>query len=147
MADLNEALLIGHLGRDPEQRSFQNGGTIVSFSLATNRNWKDKTTGEPKSVTQWHNVVVLDELAQKLAMQYLKKGSRVLVRGTIETRKYTGRDGNERTITEIVVRPFGSSQLLLLSSKNGASAPATAVLEPPPKAGHRIIDLDDEIPF
>ncbi|MPT25100.1 MAG: single-stranded DNA-binding protein, partial [Starkeya sp.] len=103
---VNKAILIGHLGRDPEIRTFQNGGRIANLRLATSETWRDKDTGERKECTQWHSVVIFNEPLVKIAEQYLRKGSKVYVEGQIETRKHVNEAGLERYFTEVVLRPF-----------------------------------------
>src|SRR3984885_12427824 len=104
--NLNKATLIGHLGKDPEIRTFQNGGRAASLSIATSDSWKDKASGERKERTEWHHISVLSEPLVKLAEKYLKKGAKVYVEGKLETRKWTDKEGRERHTTEIVLRPY-----------------------------------------
>ena len=122
---VNKVILIGNLGRDPEIRSFQNGGRVASFSLATSENWKDKTTGEKKERTEWHRVSVLNDKLVEVVERYIKKGSKLYVEGQLETRKYTDKDGQERYTTEVVLRPFRGEITMLdsASSRGGASIP------------------------
>jgi single-strand DNA-binding protein len=114
--NLNKATLIGHLGKDPEIRTFQNGGRVASFSIATSERWTDKKTGERQERTEWHRVSIHSEPLIKLAEKYLKKGARVYVEGKLETRKWNDKDGHERTATDIVLRPY-SGELLLLDAR------------------------------
>ena len=116
---LNKAMLIGHLGRDPEVRSTQDGRKIVNINLATSENWKDKQTGERRSRTEWHRVVIFNEQIGDVAAKYLKKGSKCYIEGQIETRKWQDDKGNDRYSTEIVLRAFGGN-LRLLDSKDSA---------------------------
>jgi single-strand DNA-binding protein len=110
---VNKVILVGHLGRDPEARSLGNGGEVVSFSMATSDNWKDRASGDRKERTEWHNVVVFAEGLVKIAKQYLRKGSKVYVEGKLQTRKWQDKGGNDRWSTEIVLQPFaGEIQLL-----------------------------------
>jgi single-strand DNA-binding protein len=120
---LNKVMLIGHLGRDPEIRTFQNGGRIASFSVATSESWKDKSTGERKEKTQWHRISILNENLVGIAERYLKKGAKVYIEGQLETRKWTDSEGKERQSTEIVLRPY-RGELSMLDSKANASANA-----------------------
>ena len=152
---VNKVILIGNLGRDPEIRSFQNGGRVASFSLATSENWKDKTTGEKKERTEWHRVSVLNDKLIDVVEKYIKKGSKLYVEGQMETRKYTDKDGQEKYTTEVVLRPFRGEITMLDSagSRSGANIP------PPPTEGEisggssskgssgSSADLDDSIPF
>ena len=110
---VNKGILVGNLGKGPESRSFQNGGKVVSFSLATSESWKDKQSGERKDKTEWHNVSIFAEGIARVAEQYLKKGSKVYLEGQLETRKWQDKDGADRFTTEVVLRNFGSSMVLL----------------------------------
>ncbi len=104
---MNRATLIGRVGRDPESRTFPSGDKVVSFSLATSESWRDKATGERKEKTEWHNISVFNDGIGRVADQYVKKGSRIAIEGAIQYRKFTDKDGNERTATEIVIPKFG----------------------------------------
>lgn len=116
---VNKVILVGNLGKDPESRSFQNGGKVVSFSVATSENWKDRNTGERRDKTEWHNVSIFSEGLARVAEQYLKKGSKVYLEGQLETRKWQDKDGNDRYTTEVVLRNFNSSMVLLDSRDGG----------------------------
>lgn len=120
MAGLNQVNLIGHLGKDPELRTMANSDTVCSFSLATSEQWKDRQTGEKKSRTEWHNIVVWGPLS-KVCAQYLKKGSQVYIGGKLRTREWE-KDGVKRYITEVFC-----DDMTMLGSKDGAqrSTPAT----------------------
>jgi single-strand DNA-binding protein len=96
---LNKVMLIGNLGRDPEVRTFQNGGKVVNFSIATSETWRDRNTGERQERTQWHNISVLNEGIAKVAEQYLRKGSKVFIEGQLETRKWQDQSGNDKYTT------------------------------------------------
>jgi single-strand DNA-binding protein len=110
---VNKVILVGNLGKDPESRSFQNGGKVVSFTVATSENWKDRTTGDRKEKTEWHNVSIFSEGLARVAEQYLKKGSKVYLEGQLETRKWQDQSGNDRYTTDVVLRNFNSSMVLL----------------------------------
>ena len=110
---VNKVILIGNLGKDPESRSFQNGGKVVSFSVATSESWKDKNSGDRKDRTEWHNVSIFSEGLARIAEQYLKKGSKVYLEGQLETRKWQDKEGNDRFTTDVVLRNFNSSMVLL----------------------------------
>ena len=116
---VNKVILVGNLGKDPESRSFQNGGKVVSFSVATSESWKDKNSGERKDKTEWHNVSIFSEGLARVAEQYLKKGSKVYLEGQLETRKWQDKDGNDRFTTDVVLRNFNSSMVLLDSREGG----------------------------
>jgi single-strand DNA-binding protein len=152
---VNKVILIGHLGRDPEVRTFQNGGKVVNLSLATSESWKDKTTGERQERTQWHRIVVLNEPLQRVAEAYLRKGSKVYIEGQIETRKATDQAGIERYFTEVTLRPFRGEITLLDKQDTGSRGTAEdyARTDPPrddfrrEAATKQHADIDDEIPF
>jgi len=114
----NKATLLGNLGRDPEVRSLQNGGKVANISVATSQTWRDKTTGERQEKTEWHRVVVFGPAAEAVE-KYLKKGSKVLVDGTIETRSWET-DGVKKYATEIVVRGFGT-RIVFVDTKHEAA--------------------------
>ncbi|HET9354964.1 MAG TPA: single-stranded DNA-binding protein [Sphingomicrobium sp.] len=118
---VNKVILVGNLGKDPEARTFQNGGKVVSFSVATSENWKDKMTGERKEKTEWHNVSIFSEGLARVAEQYLKKGSKVYLEGQLETRKWQDQSGADRYSTDVVLRNFNSAMVLLDSRDGGGS--------------------------
>lgn len=110
---VNKVILIGNLGRDPEVRTFQNGGKVVNLRIATSETWKDKASGERKERTEWHSVAIFNENIGRIAEQYLKKGSTVYIEGQLETRKWQDQSGQDRYSTEIVIRPFRGEMTLL----------------------------------
>lgn len=110
---VNKVILIGNLGRDPEVRSFQNGGKVVNLRIATSDTWRDKQTGERKERTEWHSVAIFNEALAKIAEQYLKKGSTVYIEGSLETRKWQDQSGQDKYTTEIVLRPYNGNLTLL----------------------------------
>ena len=116
---VNKVILVGNLGKDPESRTFQNGGKVVSFSVATSENWKDKMSGERKEKTEWHNVSIFSEGLARVAEQYLRKGSKVYLEGQLETRKWQDQSGADRYSTDVVLRNFNSSMVLLDSRGEG----------------------------
>lgn len=115
---MNRATLIGNLGKDPEVRSTQNGTRIASFSVATSESWRDKQSGERKERTQWHAIIIFNEPLVDIAEKYLRKGSKVMVEGQIENRKWQDQSGQDRYTTEIVLRPYQGT-ILLLGDANG----------------------------
>lgn len=168
MAGINKAIILGNLGRDPEIRSLNSGGSCATLSVATSESWKDRNSGEKKEKTEWHRVVVWPEQLVSLVEQYVRKGDRIYIEGQIETRKWTDQQGQERYLTEIVVRPFGG-RIELLGDRRGANGAgdrrddrddgyqdarstsrplsgASAGNGQRPASG-RGSDLDDEIPF
>lgn len=154
MASVNKVILVGNLGRDPETRYNPEGGAICNISVATTDTWKDKASGEKQERTEWHRVVFFNRLAE-IAGEYLKKGSQVYVEGSLRTRKWQDKEGQERYTTEIV-----ADRMQMLGSRSGmgdasgrerepreaaggAEAPKPAAKKP----GGSINDLDDDIPF
>ena len=165
---LNKVILIGNLGRDPEVRYLPSGDAVANFSIATSENWKDRN-GQRQERTEWHNISMFGRLAE-IAGQYLKKGSKVYIEGRIQSRKYTGKDGIERTAYDIV-----ANEMKMLGSRNasggggnyddqgGYQQPAQQYAPPqqnhssePPPAPRRqaapapaapVEDIDDDIPF
>ena len=151
MAGVNKVILVGRLGRDPEVRSFQNGGKVVNLRLATSENWKDKATGERKEKTEWHSVAIFNENLGRIAEQYLRKGSNVYVEGQLETRKWQDQSGQDRYTTEIVLRQF-RGELTLLDGRGGDSGGAPQDMGDDQGGGYGGGrsgggDLDDDIPF
>ena len=159
---VNKVILVGNLGKDPETRSFQNGGEVVSFSVATSESWKDRNSGERKEKTEWHNVSIFSEGLARVAKSYLRKGSKVYLEGQLETRKWQDQSGNDRYTTDVVLRNFNSSMVLLDSRDRGGGgrgafnedfggdefgggAPSKPQSRPQPAAFDT--DLDDDVPF
>lgn len=143
-ANLNKAQLIGFLGEDPKSADMQRGGTVVTLSVGTTESWKEQGSGERKSVTEWHRVVIFNAALGKTAMSYLRKGSAVYVEGTIRSRRYTDRQQVERKVTEIVVPKFGGDVKLMDRRRDGAG---TADGDRGHTAGDQQPDLDDQVPF
>ena len=115
---VNKVILIGNLGRDPEVRSFQNGGKVCNLRIATGETWKDRNTGERKEKTEWHTVAIFNEGLVRIAEQYLKKGSKVYIEGQLETRKWQDQSGQDKYSTEIVLRNYGGT-LTMLDGRDG----------------------------
>ena len=162
MAGVNKVILVGNLGKDPESKEFGNGGRVVKFSLATSESWRDKNSGERREKTEWHNVVIFNEGIGKIASQYLKKGSKVYLEGSLQTRKWQDQSGADKYTTEVVLQNFNSN-LTLLDGRDGgeggggggersgardfgggSSAPAK---KPAYGGGDFSDDLDDDVPF
>ncbi len=118
---VNKVILIGNLGRDPEVRSFQNGGKVCNLRIATSETWKDRATGERRERTEWHSVAIFSEPLAKIAEQYLRKGSKVYIEGQLETRKWQDQSGQDRYSTEVVLRPF-RSELTMLDGRDGGGS-------------------------
>ena len=146
---LNKVILIGRLGRDPETRYMPNGEAVCNFSVATSEKWKDQS-GQSKERTEWHSITMYRKLAE-IAAQYLKKGSQVYIEGRIQSRKYTGKDGIERTAFDII-----ASEMKMLDSKaSGGAEQYTPAPQPTPQPTQRQAppraapqdDIDDDVPF
>lgn len=159
MASVNKAIIVGHLGRDPEMRAFPSGDQVANVTIATTDKWKDKQTGEAKEATEWHRVVFNGRLAE-IAGQYLRKGSQVYVEGSIRTRKWTDQSGQERYSTEIradQLQMLGGGERQDAESQAPAPAPAPRRAAPPAAApkqqgaaaqdGSGFDDMNDDIPF
>ena len=152
---INKVILIGNLGQDPEVRYMPSGGAVANLRLATSENWKDKNTGELQERTEWHTVVMFGRLGE-IAGEYLKKGSKIYVEGRLQTRKWQGKDGNDRWSTEIV-----ANEMQMLDSRGGGGGGASGGgwdEDQAPRGGSRgggarkqqtvpPDDLDDDIPF
>ena len=151
---VNKVIIVGNLGRDPEVRTFQNGGKVCNLRIATSETWKDKNSGERKERTEWHSVAIMSEPLARIAEQYLRKGSKVYIEGQLETRKWQDQSGADRYSTEVVLRPYGGS-LTLLDGPNGGQRQDSGdsyggYAAPDPDRGHMTTthrDIDDEIPF
>ena len=145
---VNKVILIGNLGRDPETRYMPSGGAITNISVATSETWKDKQTGEQQERTEWHRVVFFNRLAE-IAGEYLKKGSKVYIEGSLRTRKWQGQDGQDRYTTEIVANEMqmldsrGGSAEYSQGAPAGGASQAGSTSQPQAPAG----DFDDDIPF
>ncbi|MBN8844723.1 MAG: single-stranded DNA-binding protein [Sphingomonadales bacterium] len=116
---VNKVILIGNLGADPEIKSFQNGGKIANIRIATSEQWKDRMTGERKERTEWHNVVINGDGLVGVVERYLKKGSKVYIEGSLRTRKWQDRDGNDKYTTEIVIAGMGGTLTMLDGAPGG----------------------------
>lgn len=116
---VNKVILIGNLGRDPESRTFNNGGKVVELRIATSENWKDRQTGERREKTEWHTVKIFNEGLANVAERYLRKGSKVYVEGALQTRKWQDQQGQDRYSTEIVLQGFNSTLTMLDGAPGG----------------------------
>lgn len=158
MASVNKVIIIGHVGRDPEPRTFPDGGMVTNMAIATSETWKDKQTGEKKELTEWNRVVVHGKLAE-ICSQYLRKGSLVYVEGSLRTRKYE-KDGVDHYVTEVK-----ADQMRMLDKRQDGQQGGGPNQPPPPRqqaaprpaqaapapivgtAGSGFDDMDDDIPF
>ncbi len=167
---VNKVILIGNLGKDPEVRNAQSGSKIVTFTLATSESWNDKASGERKEKTEWHRVVVFNDRIADVAERFLRKGRKVYVEGSLQTRKWTDQSGAEKYTTEVVIDRFRGELTLIDSNRGGeeeggmggerpAPRQVSAPRGAPSSGGGRGgsapggwdapggSDLDDEIPF
>ena len=148
MASINKVILIGNLGRDPENRYLPSGEQVTSIAVATTESWKDQTTGEKQSLTEWHRISFFGKLAE-IAGQYLKKGSQVYIEGRLRTRKYTDKEGIDRYATEIIadtMQMLGSRQDGQESTGRNKYAEQTG-RDAPSQRPAPMSDMDDDIPF
>ena len=162
---VNKVIIIGNLGRDPEVRTFQNGGKVCNLRIATSENWKDKNTGERKERTEWHSVAIFSEPLARVAEQYLRKGSKVYIEGQLETRKWQDQSGQDRYSTEVVLRPYTSTLTMLDGRGEGGGSGGGGYMSDQSGGGYgggdqggsygggsgggapAGGDIDDEIPF
>ena len=155
---VNKVILIGNLGKDPEIRRTQDGRPIANLSVATSESWRDKATGERKEKTEWHRVVIFNEGLCRIAEQYLKKGSKVYLEGSLQTRKWQDQSGQDKYSTEVVLQGFNSQLTMLDSRRDGGggadvseesfgSQGATPARKPAMAGAGQRGDKDDEIPF
>lgn len=160
---VNKVILIGNLGRDPESRSFGNGGKVVKFSIATSETWNDRASGDRKEKTEWHNVVIYDEKIGEVAERYLKKGSKVYIEGAMQYREYDDANGAKQKIAEVVLQRFRGAMTMLEGRNAGGgdhqggsgggyaggggdySGGGNRQQRPAPASFDR--DLDDDVPF
>ena len=146
---VNKVILIGNLGQDPETKNFDGGGSVTNITIATSESWKDKTSGEQQERTEWHRVVFFNRLAEIVA-EYLKKGSKIYIEGSLRTRKWQDQGGADRYTTEIV-----ANEMQMLDSRGATSAgeqpparpPQPNARQPTPEQAKKMDALDDDIPF
>jgi single-strand DNA-binding protein len=167
---VNKVILIGNLGRDPEVRTFQNGGKVCNLRIATSDTWRDKNTGERRERTEWHSVAIFQEGLVRIAEQYLRKGSKVYLEGKLQTRKWQDQSGADRYSTEVVLQGY-DGVLTMLDGREGGGGGASGggygggydsgpsgdsygggydsgpSGGPGGSGGSSARDLDDEIPF
>ena len=143
---VNKVILVGNLGKDPEVRRMTSGEPVVNLSVATSDNWRDKATGERKERTEWHRVVIFNENLAKVAEQYLRKGAKVYLEGSLQTRKWTDKDGAEKYSTEVVLQNFNGTLVMLDSRGGGGEGGARGGASEAPASFQRD-EMDDEIPF
>ena len=142
MSSINKVILIGNLGKEPEVRTMQNGGKVCNLSVATSERWKDRNSGEQQEKTEWHRVVVFDENTINFAERYLRKGSKVYLEGTLQTRKWTDQNGLEKYSTEVVLKKYRGTLAALDSKSDGASNQVAPQMQRDPQA-----PPSDYVPF
>ncbi|TNE53391.1 MAG: single-stranded DNA-binding protein [Bacteroidetes bacterium] len=143
---VNKVILIGNLGKDPEIRKLENGTTVANFPIATSESYTDRTTGERREITDWHNIVVWRGLAE-VVEKYVHKGTKVYIEGKLKTRNWTDKDGNSRYTTEVV-----ADEMTILSRKEDGQASSTGYStegtpSPPPPVQDLMNDEEDDLPF
>ena len=143
---LNKVVLVGNLGRDPEFRSINESKEIATFTVATSDSWKDRVTGEKKEKTEWHRVVVFNEVLIKVIKDYLKKGNKIYLEGSLQTRKWVDNSGQEKYSTEIVLQNFNAN-LILLDSKNAGESAIEFKQVANVNNDFDYSELDDDVPF
>ena len=160
---VNKVILVGNLGRDPESKSFASGGKVVKFSLATSESWNDRSTGDRKEKTEWHNVVIYDEKIGEVAERYLWKGAKVYIEGAMQYREYDDANGVKQKIAEVVLQRFRGAMTMLegrnsgggsgggesqVSDDFGGGGPASGGrTQSRPQPAAFDTDLDDDVPF
>ena len=153
---INKVTLVGNIGNEPEVKTFQNGNKVVNLSLATSERWKDKESGEMRTNTEWHRVVIFNPILAEIAEKYIKKGSKVYLEGQLQTRKWQDNSGIDKYTTEIVLQNFRGELLLLDRSNDNSSLkdidnqiPESKSLNKDSKseAPNNFENLDDDIPF
>jgi single-strand DNA-binding protein len=145
-ASVNKVILVGNLGRDPEIRTTQDGTRVANLSLATSESWRDKNSGERKEKTEWHRIVIFNDRLVDVVEKYLKKGAKVYLEGSLQTRRWTDKDGTEKYSTETVLQKYRGELTILDGGKRDDDEPQ------PPTTGResgttKQPDLDEEVPF
>lgn len=141
---INKVTLLGNIGQDPEIRTTQGGKELASFSLATSETWKDKASGEKKTKSEWHKVVIFNDNLVNLVKNYTQKGSKIYIEGKLQTRDWQDKDGNKKYTTEIILNGF-ESKIVLLDNKDDNKPKMSESDDKAFKEADN--SLDDEIPF
>jgi single-strand DNA-binding protein len=149
---INKVILVGNVGQDPEIRTTQDGREIANFSIATSESWKDKNTGEKKDKTEWHRCVVFSQGLVNIIKNYVKKGTKLYIEGSLQSRKWTDNQGTEKTTTEIVLQNYNSTLQILDSRERGGSSEGHSGSNSHHKKSSSRDDIsveenDDEVPF
>jgi single-strand DNA-binding protein len=143
---VNKVILVGNLGKDPEVRRMTSGDPVVNLSVATSDTWRDKASGDRKEKTEWHRVVIFNKNLADVAEKYLRKGSKVYLEGSLQTRKWTDKDGAEKYSTEVVLQNFNGTLVMLDGRGEGGGGRERMGASEAPAAFQRD-EMDDEIPF
>jgi len=154
---INKVILVGNLGADPEIKAMPSGDRMAKFPLATSETWRDRQSGERREKTEWHNVVIFNDNIVKVAENYLRKGSKVYVEGSLQTRKWQDQNGQDRYMTEVVLQKFRGELTMLDTKGEGGQRGGGYAKDEDRGAGQRKTDapredfssdtLDDDIPF
>src|SRR5277367_5443880 len=144
---VNKVILVGNLGKDPEVRRLTSGEPVVNLSIATSETWRDKASGEKKEKTEWHRVVIFNKNLADVAEKFLRKGSKVYLEGTLQTRKWTDKDGAEKYSTEIVLQNFRGELVMLDGRSEGGGGARERVGADDAPARFQRDEMEDEIPF
>ena len=147
---INKVILVGNVGGDPEIRSTQDGREIASFTLATSDSWKDKNTGEKKDKTEWHRIVIFSQGLVGIVKNYVKKGSKIYIEGSLQTRKWTDNAGIEKYTTEVVLQNYGGTMQILDSNRNSQNSSSNNDSGSNNSRSQNNVsaeEIDDDIPF
>ena len=149
---INKVIIVGNLGKDPEVKTFANGGKVCNFSVATSESWKDKQTGERKEKTEWHNITISGDGLVGVAERYLRKGSKVYLEGKLQTRKWQDQSGNDRYSTDVVLQGFDAKMEMLDAKQggkqdDGLSHQNSDGFQGSGGGGSFTPELDDSVPF
>ncbi len=140
---VNKVILLGNVGQEPTIRATQDGKKIASFSLATSEKWKDKSTGEPRDKTEWHRIVIFSEGLSNIVERFVKKGTKLFIEGSLQTRKWTDNAGVEKYTTEVVLQGFNNKLEIVDSRKDGNTSSSSSYEEPVDNSS----GIEDDIPF
>lgn len=152
MASVNKVILIGNVGKDPEIRASQDGKRFASFSIATTESWRDKSSGERKDRTEWHNISITNDALVSIVERFVKKGSKIYIEGQLQTRKWTDNNGADKYTTEVVLRPYNGEIVLLDNKPDGQSGSGAEYSQASTGSSYGTgasfaDDLDDDLPF
>ena len=144
---VNKVILVGNLGADPEIRTLNSGDRVANLRLATSESWRDRGSGERREKTEWHRVVIFNDNLVKVAENYLRKGSKVYIEGSLQTRKWQDQSGQEKFSTEVVLQNFNGTLVMLDGRNEGGGGSRERVGASGSPAAFQRDEMDDEIPF